>query len=231
MRCGRAAGPGGARGALTRRRADVYLRVDDEGALQSPRFARGAEERKLDDSGVAEPSEVLTATAEERELMEALYQDTDPAVLAEHWDFVMVFKVHRSDSINKYQKKYSLKKVVMRLANAGLETRMFLSAQQDEVYVKIRAPCVLPRSAAPVAALTRPPARSEERLMAQADFLDYKLLLNPGRLKEAASETTPFRSAIKIVDWKGVSNYSPWDFIYAKVPPLNHTAPARLRVR
>lgn len=81
------------------------------------------------------------------------------------WDYVMVFKVYRQDEeISDHQRHCSMKKVLAKLAKGGLETRLFYSCQHDEVYCKIRAPL--------------------ERLMREADRINYKLLLNPVVLKQ-----------------------------------------------
>lgn len=46
------------------------------------------------------------------------------------WDYVMVFKVYNHDEAQTpFQQKYSLKMVLNRLADAGLETKLFYSVQ------------------------------------------------------------------------------------------------------
>jgi hypothetical protein len=47
------------------------------------------------------------------------------------WDWVMVFKVAEADEKpTNYQKKHSIKNVVSKLCEAGLQTSMFYSVQQ-----------------------------------------------------------------------------------------------------
>jgi anoctamin-10/anoctamin-7 len=57
------------------------------------------------------------------------------------WDVVIIFKVwHISTTLTPKQEMFSLKMIVQRLSDAGLQTRLFYSVQHDEVYCKIRAP-------------------------------------------------------------------------------------------
>lgn len=55
------------------------------------------------------------------------------------WDYCMVFKViPASDKLTKEQEEFSLKKILNRLADAGVQTKMFYSVQNDEVIVIAR---------------------------------------------------------------------------------------------
>jgi hypothetical protein len=57
------------------------------------------------------------------------------------WDYVMVFRVYGcEEAIDQYQRKYSLKMILGRLAKGGLTTRLFYTLKRDKVFVKIRAP-------------------------------------------------------------------------------------------
>lgn len=77
------------------------------------------------------------------------------------WDYVIVFQVRKSKQtlLTDVQKKNSLKFMLERLASAGLQTKLFYSAQYDEVYCKIRAPL--------------------KRLQTEAHRIKYKLLAEP----------------------------------------------------
>lgn len=132
------------------------------------------------------------------------------------FDWVFVFQVRNEwDVLDDFQKEYSMKRVLSLLALAGLETSQFYSVQRDEVYCKIRCPL--------------------DRLVAQADAIDFKLLLDP---VEAEKEMKHGRRAHAIgrkgpntVLWKGrviedqfaQSPYGVFDYIYGKynmAPPV-----------
>lgn len=89
------------------------------------------------------------------------------------YDYVFVFKVYFENeigSLNEVQQKYTMK-VILDLCQAALiETKCFYSCQRDEIYVKMRV---------------HPP-----RLKLEADRVDYKLLLDPKNLKDAAKAGT-----------------------------------------
>lgn len=81
-----------------------------------------------------------------------------------NYDLVLVFTIHEaSDRPSDYQRKHSVRKVVTRLCEAGLETSMFFSVQQDEVYCKVRANPV--------------------RLQTEADRINHKMPLDAALLK------------------------------------------------
>ena len=104
-----------------------------------------------------------------------------------NWDMVMVFKVHDHDEkLSEYPRKHSVKFIVDHLAKGGLEAKLSYSIQKDEIYLKIRA--------------------TIQRLMKEADRIDYCLLLNDIQVCNALQEG----NAIK--GWKGVS-----------IPPPNQT--------
>jgi hypothetical protein len=112
-----------------------------------------------------------------------------------------VFKVYdeeiKSTSFNNFQIKYSMKQVTDRLSNAELEFKCFYSCQRDEIYVKIRA--------------------TPSRLSAQAELMDYKLLLQRDRLKARLLQGKKgVWKPISVVDEKNVSPYNPFDYIYGR---------------
>ena len=80
------------------------------------------------------------------------------------WDYVMIFNVYDDDKPLTYdQIKYNLKHILSELAAGGLEMRLFYSVQADEVYCKLRCPL--------------------DRLMKEADRIDYKLPLDAENLR------------------------------------------------
>lgn len=92
------------------------------------------------------------------------------------WDMVIMFKINeynqkKQQDLEKDRSKYeeckskSLKTVLHKLANAGLETKLFYSVQHDEVYVKIRC--------------------SLKRLKDEADRIEYSLLLEAASINNA----------------------------------------------
>jgi len=131
------------------------------------------------------------------------------------WDYVMVFKVKSTDTIEDVSqcsmspkqlneaKKFSLKGLLNRIADAGLEAKLFYSVQRDEVYCKIRA--------------------SLERLRLEGDRVGINLLLDSmglanalqeGNLKATKPENqwAPVRIPTNNVD----TSISPYDYIYFK---------------
>eukprot|EP01038_Epipyxis_sp_PR26KG_P011020 gene11020-14800_t len=96
---------------------------------------------------------------------------TDPfrTINGYSWDYVMVFKVTKAgQKLTEDQKKFSLKFIIDRLADAGLQTKLYFSVQNDEIYVKIRA--------------------SMKRLKLEADRINYKLLLDSNALSNKLAE-------------------------------------------
>lgn len=92
------------------------------------------------------------------------------------WDMVIVFKINEHNEKKdvdlakdtaRYEeaKSKSVRAILHKLANAGLETKLFYSIQHDEVYVKIRA--------------------SLKRLKDEADRIEYSLLLEPASVSNA----------------------------------------------
>lgn len=115
------------------------------------------------------------------------------------YDFAFVFKVldegALKETVTQYQKDFSMKNIVDRLQRAGFETQCFYSCQRDEIYVKVR--CKM------------------HRIQIEASKMDYKLMLDPGRLKvKAQAGVSGIWGKIMITDDYGVSVYEPWEYIY-----------------
>lgn len=118
------------------------------------------------------------------------------------FDYVFVFAVHdeKYAAFSDYQIKFSMGNVITRLNNAGLDTKYFYSVQRDEIYIKVRA--------------------SPERLRTEASKIDYRLMLDPDRLRAKALLGKKRRGEyiwkpILITDEYNVSNINPYQFIYA----------------
>ena len=119
------------------------------------------------------------------------------------WDCALVFKVYlNSEDVTEAQSKYSIKRVLHELADGGLETRLFYSAQADEVYCKIRAPL--------------------DRLCQEADRVDMKLSLDSEAIRTLSrkgkfdANGNAVWPPINIPDECAETNFSPFDFIYGK---------------
>lgn len=57
------------------------------------------------------------------------------------WDYVMVFAITpAANKLSPIQEEHNVKYILQHLADAGLQTKCFYSIQNDELYVKIRAP-------------------------------------------------------------------------------------------
>lgn len=140
-------------------------------------------------------------------LSEPIKIPVDDDFYVEHgysFDYVFVFRVWTEEEkahLSSYQIKYSMKNIIERINLAGLESRCFYSCQRDEIYVKLRCP----------------PAR----LLAEANRIQYKILLDPQRLRlRAQSGKRDLRTMeykwkpIQIIDEHDVTSLEPWDFIY-----------------
>lgn len=118
------------------------------------------------------------------------------------WDYVMVFKVHEADKkLTKIQNEKSVKYIINALAESGLQTKMFYSVQNDELYLKIRCPL--------------------KRLMKEADRINYRLLLEPtalGNKLRLGNAKGPVEKHWKPVDVPSSSietTIDPYDYIYS----------------
>jgi len=115
-----------------------------------------------------------------------------------NWDWVIVFKVYEeAQKLNDYQKDHSMRWVLTRLAQGGLQSRLFYSIQCDEVYCKIRA--------------------DKTRIEKYADAINYKLELDPDALQVVCERGRDGKwSALTIEDKYDQSQYSPWSYIHAR---------------
>lgn len=150
--------------------------------------------------------ERIDRALDERKLVKDTFRNT----YGYSWDYCMVFEVHDAeDRLTAEQQKKSLKYVIDRLAEGGLQTKLFFSAQKDEVYLKIRAPL--------------------KRLQREADRISYRLLLEPAIL---ASKLLNGNMAAKQEEkrWKPVevpnnsiqTDVDPYEFIYGDYQMDDH---------
>ncbi|KDO33292.1 hypothetical protein SPRG_02101 [Saprolegnia parasitica CBS 223.65] len=115
------------------------------------------------------------------------------------YDYVYVFKVHDQDAtLSAAQTAHSMRMILQRLASAGLETKLFYSAQRDLVFCKIRA--------------------ALERLCKEADRIDLKLELDPKHLKALAEAGNPSHgiAPIVIAEESHQTKRSPYQNIFGK---------------
>ena len=81
------------------------------------------------------------------------------------WDYVMVVEVFDRDAkLTDYQMKYSLANLVNKIHTAGFDYGLFFSLDYKKVFLKIRA--------------------SKERLLLEADRIDYQMELNHTELEK-----------------------------------------------
>jgi hypothetical protein len=111
------------------------------------------------------------------------------------WDYVIIFKIlkiKQSKQLNKtiYKNKSdiegykynSIKFIIIRLSDSGLQNKLYYSIQKDEVYCKIRCPL--------------------NRLKEEAERIKYRLLLEPNCINltlQMGNEIGP-----KEKQWKGI---------------------------
>mmetsp|Transcript_20422 Transcript_20422/g.69393 ORF Transcript_20422/g.69393 Transcript_20422/m.69393 type:complete len:748 (+) Transcript_20422:84-2327(+) len=114
------------------------------------------------------------------------------------WDWVVVFKVLEEDEKTKpFQREHSVKWILSKFAQGGLQMRMFYSVQNDEVYCKLRA--------------------TLERLEKEADRIDYKLPLDPQALQKTAERGREGKwGPLLIEDPHNQCPFGPYDYIYGK---------------
>lgn len=121
------------------------------------------------------------------------------------YDYVFVFNVYFEDEVhklNEYQQKYTMKTIVDRCTVSQIETKLFYSCQRDEIYCKLRVDMKV--------------------LLAEADRIDYKLLLDKDQLKLVARAGSDTWQPINITDEFRVSPYEPYEYIYAKYDQAEH---------
>lgn len=119
------------------------------------------------------------------------------------YDLVLVFPIHNSKAkLSPAQNENSLKNVLSALADAGLETKQFYSIQNDELYVKVRTPL--------------------DRLLREADRIDYKLPLSDVQLGNALLEGKAGRwFPVIIPNYNPETEIDAYKYIYA---PLEYDA-------
>lgn len=113
------------------------------------------------------------------------------------WDYVIVYKVREPmEKLSKYQKDFTLKVIQDRLGAAGLECKLFFSAQNDEVYCKIRAP--------------------QARLYQEADRLNYQFLMEPNLLANRLrmGDTEGRWKPVEIPYFSFETKLAPYEYIY-----------------
>ena len=118
------------------------------------------------------------------------------------WDIVLVWKVSRREVVTRQMDQFQcidksriqdFNRIVNRLKMSGLNVFPFYGIRQREIFCKIRAPM--------------------ERLLLEADRIQYKLELDPGLLREALAKGTP--------RWKGIQFREERNKV-TPVPPFHH---------
>ena len=130
------------------------------------------------------------------------------------WDYTFVFKVFDEDDKDKMtelQKEYTMKNVIDRISQAGVETTCFYSCQRDEIYVKTRV--------------------KPERLKQEAQKCGYKCLLDSNGLRVKAQQGKKQQDGssyiwhpISLTDEFQQSSIQPYDYIfgpYQMAPEFN----------
>jgi len=115
------------------------------------------------------------------------------------WDYIICFRVyHEDDILTQEQRVHSMKRILGRLSAGGMETRLFYSVQHDEVYCKIRAPL--------------------ERIMKEADRINYKLQLDGAVLKKTClTDTSRPWVPVEIPETGNPqTDMSPYEYIYCR---------------
>lgn len=153
--------------------------------------------QRISDNWKAAMKARIKAAMEKRKLVKDPFRST----YGYSWDYVMVFCVQPTKvKLSAIQNENSLKFILGRLTDAGLQNKLFYSVQRDEVYCKIR--CPMPR------------------LLREADRINYKLKMEPAGLANklmAGNLKGPLEK-----QWKGVqvpstsieTNIDPYEFIY-----------------
>lgn len=126
----------------------------------------------------------------------AVHEPTFEEQYGYSWDLVIVFPFGPNAAGKSF--KYRPDEVIRQLNNAGLQTYLYYSVQRDEILCKIRA--------------------TTERLGQHADTIDYKMLLDEDKLRDAAEWGMPEKgiAPIKIAHDPHVTHRRPHEFIYGK---------------
>mmetsp|Transcript_13981 Transcript_13981/g.20923 ORF Transcript_13981/g.20923 Transcript_13981/m.20923 type:complete len:715 (-) Transcript_13981:269-2413(-) len=132
----------------------------------------------------------------------AMMSDNFRALNGYSWDYVLVFKVFKKgDKLSPKQKEFTFKKILSAFADGGLETKVFYSAQADEVYMKVRAPL--------------------HRLEKEADRIDMKLKLDSDTLRALCKAgrcrgQEELWGPVDIPDTCVETDLDPYDYMYAR---------------
>ncbi len=103
--------------------------------------------------------------------------------MGNRWDFVMVLP-----TAEKKDSEYNWQSIVRRLKESGLEIMLYESGKATRIFCAIRAPF--------------------ERLKQEADRINYRLMLNPSRLRKIARRAGDQRKPIQLEEDKNVCSQS-----------------------
>ena len=121
------------------------------------------------------------------------------------WDFVMVFKIRKFDdkqTPKQLNPLFSVKGLLDLLAESGLQTKLFYSVQNDELYCKIRAPL--------------------KRITEEAERTKYRLLLDSSAAANALAlgcsegPSTGHWSPIQLPLHSEETHLDPFAYIYGR---------------
>lgn len=133
------------------------------------------------------------------------------------WDYCLCFAVLEDEQeATAFQREWSMRKIMQRIAAAGLEYKLFKGSTVEQKDVKSMVFCKV--------------RASMERLKMEADRTDYKLLMDATTLRQKIEDGFPRKPDHKaetdkhdykiapncIQDIKGASKRSPYDNIYGK---------------
>jgi len=120
------------------------------------------------------------------------------------WDWIVVFRVQEADEVvSRYQEQYSLRRILERLNQGGLETKLYKSYNYDKIFCKIRC--------------------GFDRLKTQASAIDYPLLLKEQQVVDRM--TRGYRDETNAAVWQGrvisdprgqCPSYEYFEYIYGK---------------
>eukprot|EP01031_Cornospumella_fuschlensis_P043140 gene43140-52728_t len=161
--------------------------------------------RRISDNWKKMMKERIDKAMEKRKAVKDPFRNTN----GYSWDYVIVFQVHNADSrIKPVQEEKSIKFIIQRLSDAGLQTKMFYSVQNDEVYLKIRCPY--------------------SRLIQEADRINYRLCMEPAQLGNQlrmGNMKGPVEKQWKPVEVPSTSletTINPYDYMYCEFRPHLH---------
>jgi anoctamin-10/anoctamin-7 len=113
-----------------------------------------------------------------------------------NYDYIMVFKVYEEgEDISDMQKKKNMTYIIKRLNQGGLETKLYYSAQNDEVYCKIRC--------------------NMKRLLLEADRIDFVLPFDQDVLEGVCNRGREgLWGPLNIPHEPEECEWTPYEFIY-----------------